>query len=201
MSAIPLDIALKLSGEQRPDYLSSLYRYASMLPHPALIVEIGCFLGDSTIMMACALKGTGSHIMTIDPIFQSGKILVIDANSASPGFKESSLIQFLNRISSARLDGYISVIPDYSYSVLERWDGRPIDLLFVDGQHTFSAVKKDVEWMQFVKPGGYSAFDDWMDPVERAVQDYVKEHVEWTILHESTDAPKDNMCVTLLKKK
>lgn len=198
--AILLGEAIRLAGGQRPDYLTSLYRYACMLPKPARIVELGCYKGDSTIVMACAIKGTDSHIITIDPVFQHGGVFVSDAHLKFPGYHESSLVRFLNRVSEAGLDGYISVVPDYSQHVLKRWDCRQIDLFFCDAEHSYEAVCRDCEWLKFVRPGGFAAFDDLIEPVERAITDYLSTHSEWRWLHKSTSAPDGDMVVTLLQR-
>jgi len=44
-------------------------------------------------------------------------------------------------------------------------------------------------------------FDDWMAPVERAVQQYCSQHPEWMVLHESTETPANGMVATLLQKR
>lgn len=197
---VPLDEALKLAGGQRPDYLTSLYKYTSLLPHDARIVELGSYKGDSCIMMACAVKGTNSHIIAIDPIFQHGGVFVPDVNLKYPGYYESSLVAFLNRLSAAGLDGYVSIVADYSQHVLKRWDGRQIDLLFVDAQHDYQGAKADAEWMQYVKQNGYAVWDDWLAVIEQAVMEYMSTHPEWKLLHKSTDAPDGDMVVTLFQK-
>jgi hypothetical protein len=47
-----------------------------------------------------------------------------------------------------------TVIPDYSFNVAPKWKG-PIEVLFIDGDHTYDAVKKDFEdWYPLVNKGG-----------------------------------------------
>ena len=150
--------------------------------------------------MACAIRGTNSRIVTIDPVFRTGEVWVRDAHRKSPGCYESNIRDVLNKITAAGLDGIVSIVPDYSFNVLTRWDGRMIDLLHVDGAHTYNDVLRDCDWMQFVKPGRWAAFDDWIAPVERAVIEYVSGHPEWQLLHKSTDSPDGDMVVTLLQK-
>ena len=43
---------------------------------------------------------------------------------------------------------------DYSYNVAKKWD-KKIDLLFIDGSHLYSDVKKDFwDWENFVEKEG-----------------------------------------------
>jgi len=39
----------------------------------------------------------------------------------------------------------------------------PIDLLFIDGDHTYEGVKRDLWWTHWVKPNGYVLFHDCYD--------------------------------------
>ena len=51
-------------------------------------------------------------------------------------------------------------IQDYSYNVAKTWD-RKIDMLFIDGDHRYEAVKKDyTDWAGFVTSQGVIAFHD-----------------------------------------
>lgn len=73
---------------------------------------------------------------------------------------------------SARL----TQIQDNSYTI--EWDGPQVDLLFVDGCHTYDCVKKDIAaWLPRMKPDGVVCFHDygiddgmWLD-VKRAVDE------------------------------
>lgn len=202
---IPIDQALELAlsldpGCRRIDYLTSLYEYASRLPKPCRIVEIGCYHGQSTCMMACAIHGTGSELYTIDPLFAKEEVLAPDAEEPKGILYRWGLREFLDVIQQYHLSDVVYFIPEYSHVALSHWKEKPVDLLFVDGEHSVAGVLKDCEWMRVVRSGGYAAFDDWMAAVEHAVQEYIADKPEWKILHESTDTPQDYMCVTLLQK-
>lgn len=200
MTGSSLEDAIRRAGGGRPDYLASLYKYARGLPKPATIVEIGCMFGESTIMMAYAMRGTNSHIITIDPAFLPEGAVFRDAHHSGELRQAVPIWHLLNNIAKQKLDGYITVIPDYSWNVLSRWDGREIDMLFVDGEHTYEAVKKDCEWMQYVRSSGLAVFDDWIEQVANAVKEYVGAHPEWHFLHENNVAPTDQYCITILQK-
>mgnify|MGYP001591402314 CR=1 FL=1 len=199
-SPISMEEAIKMAGASRPDFLESLYRYSKMLPVPATVVEMGTRLAESTIAIASALKGTGGTLITIDPVFKTGEVWILDAHRRGPGYVNVKVKDVLNRLTALGLDGIVSIVPDYSFNTLARWDGRKISALFCDGEHTYESVLRDCDWMQFVPPGGYAWFDDWISPVERAVMDYIRDHGEWQLIHKSTDAPTDEWCVSILKK-
>jgi hypothetical protein len=178
-----------VSLPQDPVYYYSLYQYCQLLPSPAFVVEIGTWKGHSTIAMACALQGTGGHIMAIDPIFT---LLTKEEMNPEPRLWTSSFAEVSQRIAQFKLEGYISLVPDFSENILARWDGRLIDLLHVDGNHTYEAVRRDCEWMQWVKNGGYVTFDDWAvysDIIPLAVKDYLSSHPEFVILHAEGENP------------
>lgn len=200
LSPVSMEEAIRMSGGTRPDFLGSLYKYTKMLPPPALVVELGTCRAESTVVIAAALKGTGGHLITIDPVFKTGNVWILDAHMRGPGYVDSNVRDVLNKFTSLGLDGIVSIVPDYSFNILARWDGRMISALFVDGEHTYESVLRDCDWMQFVRPGSYAWFDDWIAPVEAAVMDYIKDKPEWQLIHKSTDAASDEWCVSILQK-
>lgn len=191
------------NGVGRLDHLYYLYHYASLLPNGSRIVEIGTQYGDSALAMGMAIKGTDSVVLTIDPcLLSTNEINKRDAELSKLefGFTESNVNSILERIKQAGLEGYIIPIPDTSEEVLKRWDGRKIDMLFVDGTHTYEAVKIDCQWMQYIPAGGVAVFDDWIEPVERAVKEYVSDKPGWEMLTASTGQPPGRPWKTVLLK-
>lgn len=197
---IPLDDALDLAGGQRLDYLTSLYRYCHKLPKPATVVEIGCYYGASTIVMASALRGSNSRVITIDPVFTKGEIWCMDVHHRTPGCYKSSAVDLLNRLNNAGLASLVAIVPDYSWRALEKWPGEQITMFFCDGEHSVEAVRADCEWLNLVKPGGFAVFDDWLHEISSTVMGWMEHHPEWTLLHTSTDAPTEEYCVTIFQK-
>ncbi len=176
----------------RLDHSYYLFHYASLLPSNSRIVEIGTGAGASAICMGMGIRGKDSIILTIDP----GMMSDAEAQSRRDELSKYELLlgnlhHVMQNIRVARFEGYIVPIPDTSENVLKRWDGRKIDMLYVDGSHRYEDVLVDCHWMQHVKRGGIAVFDDWMEQVEKAVMEYVSVYPEWELLTSSTaQAPK-----------
>lgn len=174
----------------RLDHGYYLYHYASLLPDNSRIVEIGTAAGSTAICMGMGIRGKDSIILTIDPGSMSDEEIQNRKHELDEyGIFRFTFDQIMKSVRSAKLEGYIIPIPDTSENVLKRWDGRHIDMLFVDGSHTYKDVKTDCQWMQYVRKGGIAVFDDWIEPVERAVREYVASHPEWELLTSSTNQP------------
>lgn len=192
--------AMQCAGGERPDYLASLYKYCrDLLPNGALVVEIGTYLAESTVVMGHALKQHGGRLITIDPVFMTGEYISPDAHNKQGNHYRSTVLDFERKIRANRLHPYVSMIPTFSENVLSEWD-CPIDAVVVDGEHTYQAIQHDCGWLRWVKPGGYAIFDDWFNEIERSVKDFISDKPEWTILHESTWKATEEYCVTILQK-
>jgi len=50
---------------------------------------------------------------------------------------------------------------------------RKVDGIFIDGEHSYEAVKQDSQWIKYVKNGGFIAFHD----VLREIKDFVEEFI------------------------
>lgn len=174
----------------RLDHSYYLFHYASVLPDGSRIMEIGTQHGESAVCMGMGIRGKDSIILTLDPGLMSEEETQNRKEELSNSeFAKGNLERLMQTIRAAGLEGYIVPIPGTSNDVLKRWDGREIDMLFVDGAHTYEHVKIDCQWMQYVKKGGVAVFDDWIMPVERAVREYVTSHPEWEMLTSSTVQP------------
>jgi predicted O-methyltransferase YrrM len=125
----------------------------SMKPH--CVVEIGSAYGYSTCFIAAALQRTKSgKLLSIDPHEKTGW------NDGKQADNTYDIVK--KRLSILRLSAFVEIIRAYSYQAVENWI-RPIDILLVDGSHTYADVKRDFEkYIPHVKPGGYIVFHDTM---------------------------------------
>jgi len=138
-----------------------LYRIARDGEGEGAIVEIGSWMGKSTAWLAA-----GSHARGRETVH------AIDTFEGSPEHQETAVLReegttyhrFTENLEGAGLFDQVTPIVATSLKAAADWDKRPIRLLFIDGDHSYEAVKADLEaWLPFVAAGGYVVFDDVID--------------------------------------
>lgn len=110
-------------------------------------IEIGVLNGESAISLLSINERI--HLCGIDPII--------------PDSMESSLIgsQELIMKNTERFGERFRFIKDYSFLVSNRFEDNSIDFIFIDGDHTYDAVKKDFSmYFSKVKLNGLIFFHD-----------------------------------------
>ncbi len=136
-----------------------------------LIVEIGSFYGETTKRLA-----KYNRVIAIDPMLG-----IYDNRD-----KCSKTIDYQKKVVISKLKKNISKVnalwlQERSEDLLKRWN-TPIDCLFIDGEHTLKGVKRDSEWIKFVKKGGFFAFHDvdYMFPeIKQFVEDKIVPNYEF----------------------
>lgn len=154
---------------------TGLYNTTRRLTPPIVAVEIGSWHGKSSIMIAggiCATRGQGA-LYALDPFV--GADGYAEGRSPSPS-KTEFLDRFRNNVRAAGLERFVIPVKGYSHDIVRTWK-RPIDFLFIDGDHQYEQVIRDFEdWSPHVKKGGFIAFHDtytWPGPT-RVVQDSLR---------------------------
>jgi len=174
------------------DHTYYLFHYASVLPDNSLIVEIGTGNGESIIAMGMGIRGKNSRIIAIDPRLMSiEKISKRSRELYKYGIQLLDTKLIINNIKKAGLENYVTLIGNTSDRILKEWDGRsrPIDMLHINGSHKFEHVKIDCQWLKYVRPGGIAVFDNWIESVKKAVDEYLADKPEWKLLTGSTAQP------------
>jgi predicted O-methyltransferase YrrM len=154
----------------RFDEAALLYRLARGA-HPITIAEIGRFKGGSTILIASAMA-EGSTLWSYD--------LHVPARADLQGAElDAELSDALNRLGLA---AGVKLIVGDSRSV--ELPPGPIDMLFIDGDHSYEGALADaVRWGPQVREGGHLLFHDAVDTssygntypgVQRAVAEFVR---------------------------
>jgi predicted O-methyltransferase YrrM len=137
------------SGLGNSSYL--LYGLARSIK-PEVCVEIGSARGNSTCAIGMALKENGH-----------GKLYAIDPHTTT-AWNDSNSVQTFeilrNNIAALKLTEQVEIIRSFSSEAASTWT-RPIDLLFIDGDHTYEGVKRDWDlFIPHVSPFGVVVFHD-----------------------------------------
>jgi predicted O-methyltransferase YrrM len=118
------------------------------------VVEIGVYEGSSAVLL-CEVLGADAELHLIDPFGHHGWAL-----PAGWGATEGASRRVVERARRRRDGPRVVWHVDYSASVAERWTD-PVDLVFVDGDHSEDGVRADWEgWQRLVRPGGAVVFHD-----------------------------------------
>lgn len=147
------------------------------LPSNPIIAEIGVFKGDFTSYMIQTL--CPSKIYAIDP-WTPGDIVSGDQNGNNVvSYNAEYLYDFVkNRF---KHDERVHLIRKFSTDVIEIPEGS-LDLLYIDGDHTFEGVSRDlILGLSWVKYGGWICGHDFDMNPEKAQHHYdfgVKKAVE-----------------------
>ena len=129
---------------------------------PEVCVEIGSARGKSACFIGLALRRNGR-----------GKLYAIDPHSPTNWNDSESTDTFaiINKnLRKAGVADYVEIVRKPSNDK-NAHNGQPIDLLFIDGDHSYEGVKADWDrFVPFVKPFGVVIFHDtlWdLDPDEK----------------------------------
>jgi hypothetical protein len=134
-----------------------------------LIVEIGGLYGGMTAVLGLA-----------NP---QARITVIDEFSWDPQKTGVSAKQLLANVKRVGVNN-VEVITGDSRRVGKVWN-RSIDLLWIDGGHSYEFVKSDLD--HFGPHARVIALHDWDNQfwktIRQAVDDFIHQHPEWKIDH------------------
>jgi predicted O-methyltransferase YrrM len=156
-----------VEGFLRPTEGYMLARLASSPTVQGEVVEIGSFKGLSTLWLAMGLKiaNLPGKVHAVDhfkgsPEHQPGQRFA-DKDVAAGGTLEA----FRRNIAERGLADTVETIAAGSADAARQWSargGKPVRLLFIDGDHAYDATKQDFDlWSPFVAPGGLVAFHDY----------------------------------------
>ena len=135
---------------------------AATVPRGEAIVEVGVFQARTTCYLGAGAKaGYGAHVWGIDPWEFPG-------NPRRRGYVKSLMTRPATRISAERLvtksglDDQVTLVHGFSVDVGQAWDGPPVGLLFIDGDHRAEMVRRDWEaWRPHLTADAIIIFDDY----------------------------------------
>jgi predicted O-methyltransferase YrrM len=128
-----------------------LFDYARALEPPARIVEIGSHYGRSTVPLALGAVA-GVEVLAIDPFLRPERAL--DDQRSGAEVADDDLERFEANLALAGVRDRVRHLRYLSREAATLED-RPVDLLFVDGDHSYSGARDDVViWGSRLRPGG-----------------------------------------------
>jgi len=142
----------------------------NLLPKHLKICEIGVFKGDFSQILLNLLEPTELHLIDI-----------FEGQTCS-GDKDGNNIvwtnlndEYLKLIELYKKNQKVFIHKGSSVSILEKFDDEFFDLIYIDGDHSYSGVKKDLEIsFKKIKKGGFISGHDYT-PQFQGVIDAVNE--------------------------
>jgi predicted O-methyltransferase YrrM len=119
---------------------------------PSICVEIGSAQGRSTCFIAKALKDNNAGLLyAIDPHQTTNW-------NDSQSVNSFELLQ--KNLGALGVNKYVNIVRKYSAEAARDWS-EPIDLLFIDGDHSYEGIKGDWDlFSRFVAKFGCVLFHD-----------------------------------------
>lgn len=156
-----LSLSYAIPGWMWPVELGWLY---DTLQTSRLHIEVGCYCGRSLVATAAGM-GQG-RIIAVDPLIPF---------SASAEWTASVLEATIAEI-HAKVETRVDWWRCTSLEAMHRAhrEGLVADSVFIDASHYYAETLADIEWRQFVKPGGIIAGHDYW-PAHVGVMDAVNE--------------------------
>lgn len=138
--------------ERTEPYYYFLYLLAKEM-NARVAVELGTYVGTSVKHMAAGMP--------------EGYLLTVDVNPDAP-------------VQVAKEPVYNNVVSVVGNSAFYEWDGREIDILYLDTEHSYSTTMANYKrWGPYVRKGGVILFDDaTLDDEMKKVMAEVSEETE-----------------------
>lgn len=156
-----------LEGLVPDDVGETLLDLAAAVDRELAIVEVGSFKGKSTSYLAAgAQSGHGARVFAVDPWDLAGNV------NGRFGFAQSDTRKAFDRqLRSVGLRSHVTAKRGFSIDVAAKWDGPPIGLLFIDGDHAAESVSADLgAWTPHLAPRATVVFDDLDTPKNPGVR-------------------------------
>jgi predicted O-methyltransferase YrrM len=154
--------------------LRVLYDLAVSLPPEAIALEIGSYLGASTCYIAAGLAQNGGHLFCVDTW----------ANETMPEGFRNTFAEFEANIQGVR--AYVTPVRKKSSELVRSDIQEPLNFVFIDGDHSYTAVRNDFELIQpWLAQDSIVAFHDANNPdyegVSRLIGDVLASN-DWSIV-------------------
>lgn len=144
--------------------LQALFTLAAACPYGAVALEIGSYLGASSYYLAAGLAQVNGHFFCVDTWY----------NETMPEGERDTFADFEKNTSG--VSHSITSIRKRSDQISDLDISSPLNLVFIDGDHSYAAVKSDFNCVQSrLAPNGIIAFHDYNVPIFEGVSRLVGE--------------------------
>jgi predicted O-methyltransferase YrrM len=141
--------ASKIPTHTTKEELKGLLQLARTCPQQAVALEIGAYLGASTCYLAVGLKQVEGSLMCVDTW----------QNETMPEGVKDTLSEFKRNTRGVATQ--ITMIRKKSQELEESDVNCPLNLVFIDGDHSYASVKEDFMIVQpWLAKGAVVAFHD-----------------------------------------
>ena len=129
--------------------LKTLLKLAAMCPSDALGIEIGSYLGASTCYLAAGLARGGGRLICVDTW-----------NNDAVNMERADIFSEFSQ-NTAGVKQRLIVIRGRSRDLTDAQIPKPLNIIFIDGDHSYEAVHTDTEKViPWLAPGGFLVFHD-----------------------------------------
>lgn len=158
--ATPWDRCLEIDGWLSRNEAATLYDLARKANGP--IIEIGSWQGRSTSVLGIgSMAGSNQPVYAVDPhIGVNPRDRPTDNQRISPGWKSSSPEILRANLDSVGVNGLVKIVHKASLDAVSDVPSE-CSLLFIDGNHSYEAVKADLQaYLPKVRHAGIIALHD-----------------------------------------
>ena len=137
------------------------------------ILEIGSWIGDSTVVLGRIAKDNGGMVYAVDHWLG-----MYNASEKQP--PQDILDIFKYHIQKELVERNITIMPMESMAAVKVFKDKLFDVIFLDSDHSYEAVRLDLmSWTPKLKDGGLICGHDCKDGwpgVEKALDEFFKDY-------------------------
>lgn len=120
------------------------------------VVELGVYEGSSALVLVRAMAA-GSELVLIDPYTADTRWAALPQGA----WANATATRLAVARGRRRAGASVRWILERSQDAGRSWDAGPVDLVFIDGDHSYEGCLSDWEtWHRHVAPRGFVAFHD-----------------------------------------
>jgi len=127
------------------------------------IIEIGSATGQTTKRLA-----VNNQVIAIDPFIPGEDGLLMSY------YLKDFHHKFLENIKGKKVI-FFNMTSEQAFDIWDEKIKRKVDGIFIDGEHTYDAVKKDSKWIKYIQDDGFIAFHDveYQNKIRNFIEEYI----------------------------